>query len=192
MMDLKTFAVAVYSKAGVADACLMLQDHNQVDVPLLLFCGWYGSFYGPLQPGQLNVATAISKQLGGHVIKPLRQARRWMKNRSFSSGNATEEAARGGNHESGADHDLRWNNLREQIKSAELTAELLLLDAFENIVIDQTNPTGKAPHQFTETDIRHNLYMMLKSGAETNNIDNLLELISSACMETANTGTGQP
>ena len=40
------FALAVYQKPGVSDACLLLQDRHGCNVPLLLFAAWAGAERG--------------------------------------------------------------------------------------------------------------------------------------------------
>ena len=106
MTDIKTFAIRVYSKPGITDACLTLQDEQAIDVPLLLFCGWYGVYAGAIPDDVFVRARALSQTLGEHVIYPLRQIRRWMKNKHS---------------------DADWIKLREAIKRQELEAELWLL-----------------------------------------------------------------
>lgn len=169
MMELKTFAVTVYSDTDVADACLSLQDENQVDVPLLLFCGWYGAFYGQLPAQHLQQALEISRQLGTHLIKPLRDARRWMKTHSVE-----------------VDVEQRWSQLREEIKRAELDAELLMLDTLSTLVLkfaehaDAVNAT-----QQQQTDILQNMHLLLAPQTTTAAAEQNLRLISRACLETA-------
>jgi len=104
--ELKTFAVRVYSAPGVSDACLALQDEQAVDVPLMLFAGWYGVHAGVMPDEVFEPAQQLSQQLGQNLIYPLRRIRRWMKNGL------------------GDDH---WHQLREAIKRNELDAELMLL-----------------------------------------------------------------
>lgn len=175
MIELKTFAVSVYSETGVAEACLTLQDENNVDVPLLLFCGWYGACYGRLPSEQLTLATGISRQLGAHLIKPLRQTRRWMKTHSVE-----------------ADTEQRWNTLREEIKRAELSAELLMLDTLSAMAVNSAGSTGVnadkgADDRQTRLDIiRHNLSLILEPETSLPDThEHLLKLISAACLDTA-------
>ena len=40
------FALAVYQKPGVSDACLLLQDRHGCNVTLLLFAAWAGAERG--------------------------------------------------------------------------------------------------------------------------------------------------
>lgn len=184
MMDLKTFAVAVYSEPGVAPACLTLQDNNQVDVPLLLFCGWYGALYGQLALPDLRRAVEISHQLGAHLIKPLRQTRRWMKTHSVDA--AT---------------DARWNTLREDIKRAELAAELLMLDTLQAQFHRPPSATEQTETERVQPDIqkqaiRHNLRLLVSDThaaeapvRDNDDIaatrDNCLEQVGHACFITA-------
>ncbi|MDP2126588.1 MAG: TIGR02444 family protein [Pseudohongiella sp.] len=174
MMEIKTFAVAVYSIAGVAQACLTLQDRNNVDVPLLLFCGWYGASYGRLSQQQLSQATEMSQQLGAYLINPLRGARRWMKTNRLISDNSGVDAS------DNVTGEQAWDSLREQIKSAELKAELLLLDALASTVIAEKCQDHPFLLQATVSDIQHNLDMLATGGDKE-----LLALIIAACSDTA-------
>ena len=41
-----TFSLGVYSKPGVAPACLVLQEKHRLDINLLLFAAWAGAAHG--------------------------------------------------------------------------------------------------------------------------------------------------
>lgn len=175
MMELKTFAVTVYSETGVAQACLTLQDQEHVDVPLLLFCGWYGTCYGQIPCAQLTQAREISKQLGNRLIKPLRQVRRWMKTHSVDIRS-----------------ELRWNTLREDIKRAELEAEMLMLDTLASMVASAGDDAGAnfiasasgQPDQ--QAVILHNLRLLVQhDNVISGDTEQLLQLISAACFRAA-------
>lgn len=149
MMELKTFAVAVYSEPGVEQTCLELQDQHHVDVPLLLYCGWYGACCGRIPDETLARARQTSAQLSDHVIKPLRKARRWMKTRQP----AVSDSGPG----SAAETDDGWQALREQIKASELKAELLLLDMLGR-ELKETREQGEGRDMLA--DIQHNLRLL--------------------------------
>lgn len=175
MMELKTFAVAVYSEPGVADACLALQDNHHADVPLLLFCGWYGVYYGQLPSTQLTQASEISRRLGSRLIKPLRKARRWMKTHSVD-----------------VESEQRWSDLREDIKRAELHAELLMLDTLATMVANAGDEAGanfiaSTSGQPNQQDvILHNMRLLIKPDAtRSDDHEQLLQLISAACFRAA-------
>lgn len=71
------YAVALYARQDVAQACLYLQDHHGLNVNVLLFCVWTGdSGYGPLAIDALT--PIITPCLAWHdaVVAPLRRLRR--------------------------------------------------------------------------------------------------------------------
>jgi uncharacterized protein (TIGR02444 family) len=126
MMTLEAFAITIYRKPEVADACLTLQQALGVDVPVLLFCAWYACTRGELDDKMLAQVIESSRPFSLHVVQPLRQARRWMKQPADSQ-KAIMMAA---NQEA-------WQFLREKIKSIEISAELLWLDALQNLTESQ-------------------------------------------------------
>lgn len=100
------FSLQVYSRPGVAPACLSLQDRRGTDVNLLLhalWCGARGYFISPVERQTLCEAVSDWHE---NVVKPLRHARRWMKGSQTACG--PEAAA-----------------LRQAIKKQELQAERL-------------------------------------------------------------------
>jgi uncharacterized protein (TIGR02444 family) len=74
MSEFWDWAVAVYARPGVAEACLELQDTYRQNVPLLLWAAWRG--------GDVAAAAALARQWDGEVIAPLRGVRRRLKGRS--------------------------------------------------------------------------------------------------------------
>src|SRR5690606_3017000 len=99
--DLWTFATRAYAEPGVAEACLRLQDEAGADV-CLLFAALWSAACGPglLGPEDLDALDDLVAPWREQVVRPLRQARRWMK---------------------AAGHDP--DPLRDRIKAAELAAE---------------------------------------------------------------------
>jgi uncharacterized protein (TIGR02444 family) len=125
-MTLDTFAIAVYRKPEVADACLTLQEELGLDVPVLLFSAWFACTCGKIDEKMLAEVIDRSRPFSLHVVQPIRQVRRWMKQPAESQktimASANEEA---------------WQSLRERIKSIEISAELLWLDALQNLTESQ-------------------------------------------------------
>jgi len=125
-MTLDTFAIAVYRKPEVADACLTLQEELGLDVPVLLFSAWFACTCGKIDEKMLAEVIDRSRPFSLHVVQPIRQVRRWMKLPADSQKPmmiaANEEA---------------WQSLRERIKSIEISAELLWLDALQNLTESQ-------------------------------------------------------
>ncbi len=74
MSEFWDWAVAVYARPGVAEACLELQDTYGQNVPLLLWAAWRG--------GDVAAAVAMARQWEGEIAAPLRGVRRRLKGRS--------------------------------------------------------------------------------------------------------------
>jgi len=74
------FSLAVYRKPGVADACILLQDTASVDVNVLLFVCWLGVIRdAPMDETEVRDIVARTADWREHVVRPLRDVRRWMK-----------------------------------------------------------------------------------------------------------------
>jgi uncharacterized protein (TIGR02444 family) len=74
------FAVAVYQKPGVSDACLLLQDRHGCNVTLLLFAAWAGAEHGvALTADEVAAAGNAVRPWHGEVVEPLRVVRRRLK-----------------------------------------------------------------------------------------------------------------
>src|SRR5689334_755005 len=74
------FALTVYQKPGVSDACLLLQDHYGCNVPLLLFAAWAGAACSVALTA--DEVAAAGKAVGpwhGEVVESLRVVRRRLK-----------------------------------------------------------------------------------------------------------------
>ncbi len=74
MSEFWDWAVAVYAKPGVAEACLDLQDAYGQNVPLLLWAVWRG--------GDVASAVTLARFWEGEVVAPLRGVRRCLKGRA--------------------------------------------------------------------------------------------------------------
>ena len=102
------FSLRVYRRAGVAPACLRLQDGYDVDVNLLLYCCWRGSVDGVAMPqSDIDGAMRLVDVWRESVVRPLRETRRRMK------------AGYEGFDRTGSDA------LRSEVKRLELDAERL-------------------------------------------------------------------
>lgn len=74
------FALLVYRRDGVADACLALQESHGVDVNVLLFCCWLGeSGRGALTPDEMAAALALVDEWHQEVVRKLRAVRNRIK-----------------------------------------------------------------------------------------------------------------
>jgi uncharacterized protein (TIGR02444 family) len=74
--DLWTFALEVYSRPGVSEACLWLQDRRSLDVDMLLFALWHGVTRGELDASLLERADSFSRVWSSRVVRRLRALRR--------------------------------------------------------------------------------------------------------------------
>jgi uncharacterized protein (TIGR02444 family) len=77
--DLWSFALDLYNKPHVSDACLLLQDEGNVDVPILLFAVWLMGASIPLSKIEIGEIDRSLKDWRLEVIVPLRTIRRRLK-----------------------------------------------------------------------------------------------------------------
>jgi len=74
------FALVLYSRPGVAEALLRLQDRDGFDVNLILFALWSGAVLRRrLDAADLAAAEAAAKPLSNDIVAPLRALRRRLK-----------------------------------------------------------------------------------------------------------------
>jgi len=74
------FALDVYRRPGVSDACLQLQEPYHLDVNLLLFSGWTGAFgMGRLSGEELSRCRDAVAGWHDSVVRGLRGVRRILK-----------------------------------------------------------------------------------------------------------------
>jgi len=104
------FSLRTYRVSGVPEACLALQDELGADVNMVLYCCWAGDRSAALDGPAFQRAFEFSSQWATEVVRPLRHARRWMKQEGCAEGPVDREACLA---------------LREQIKGTELAAEKL-------------------------------------------------------------------
>lgn len=171
-MKLDAFAITVYRQPDVAEACLTLQEIIGLDVPILLYCAWFGYCYGDMKDVLLAQAVEKSTPYANMVVKPLRHARRWMK-----------DVAQNQNGMHTAENSQPWHKLREQIKAVEISAELLWLEALESITGQHELKHQTETHN---TDLVNNMQrycQTLRSIRELEDLDVplLLSRIAGAC-----------
>lgn len=116
--QLWSFMLQVYSRPGIAQSCLALQDRYGVDIPLFL-----SALYACLDGRRVDRAAVSTLDRAcadwrRHVILPLRQIRRRMKGPDLL-----------GTHPHAPD-------LRERIKAAELQAERVEADMHATLIAD--------------------------------------------------------
>jgi uncharacterized protein (TIGR02444 family) len=74
-----TFSLRYYRQAGVAEACLELQDRSSVDVNVLLFLLWSASRQRHLPDDQVQALANKVRDWQADVVVPLRNLRRRLK-----------------------------------------------------------------------------------------------------------------
>ena len=111
-----TFATGAYARAGVAEACIALQDEFDIDVALLLFTAWAGAEAGlTLSPDHLAAAAAGVSDWRDEIVAVLRSVRRRLRSGPAPAPDAATEA------------------LRDEVKWAELSAERIELAWLEQL-----------------------------------------------------------
>ena len=114
------YATASYDRPGVAESCLWFQDHCRGDVPIILFISWC-SMRGVLVDHQLLAQVEQTVSVWHRdVVAPLRGLRRELKRDSKGIAQETVFA------------------FREKLKTLELEAEHLELNALATLSYDKT------------------------------------------------------
>lgn len=106
-----TFSLSLYRTPGVPAACIALQDECGVDVNVLLFALWLASQGRALKPHDLAQADSAVAAWREEAVRPLRAARRFLKE-APAAFDAVASAA-----------------LRDKVKAAELESERLQQEA---------------------------------------------------------------
>jgi len=78
-MNFWSFSLQLFSRPGVAPACIALQDGLGLDVNLLLYCCWHGRACRKLDDEDLRRAIAAVEGWQREVVQPLRAVRRRLK-----------------------------------------------------------------------------------------------------------------
>lgn len=121
MQDLWNFAVRLYARPGVEDACLSLQEAGG-DVCLLLAGAWLQRRGVPCRQTYLEALLALAAPWQREVVTPLCQLRRHWR--------------------TSAEADGELASLRERIKQLELEAERLLLQRIETLAENWPSEDG--------------------------------------------------
>ncbi len=127
--DFWPFSLRVYGKPGVPPACLALQNDHSLDVNLLLYCSWLGVHGVELDAATLARVLAFATPWSEHVVRPLRQARTWMKQADDARKQLPPDA---------------YAELRESIKTIELAAERLQQLGLEAMTLRSVSTSVRA------------------------------------------------
>lgn len=111
MTDLWSFALSLYGRPAVAEACLHWQDQRQARVNLLLWLMWLGHRQLAVGDSELQRADAMIAGWNEQITQPLRELRRQLKQAALDDGAV--------------------GVVREHIKTAELAAERYELQQLE-------------------------------------------------------------
>ncbi len=111
--DFWQFSVDIYARAGVADACLRLQDRDGLDLNLVLFCLWCGATGRALETQALQAAVAACRPWREQVLLPVRAIRRRLRG--------------------GIEHAPGTDAFRAEVKALELQAERMQQDLLRQL-----------------------------------------------------------
>jgi uncharacterized protein (TIGR02444 family) len=120
-MRLWDWALAVYARQPVAEACLHLQDAHGQNVPYLLWAAWMA---GEGRAANLEEAARMMRTWDAEVGAPLRGVRRALKPPRPPVGDAAKEA------------------LRDAVKAVELQGERVLMESLEALSAPLGGPPG--------------------------------------------------
>ncbi len=110
--DLWEFCQRLYAEPGIEELCLYLQDQQQVNVLILLWCAWLDVRKEELADDILHSGYRRVRRVNDPALVPLRQARRFIKAEASLSAEVAEQ-------------------VRGHILAAELAIEKSLLQALE-------------------------------------------------------------
>ncbi|MES3006959.1 MAG: TIGR02444 family protein [Pseudomonadota bacterium] len=156
------YAHRVYSKSGVSQCCLSLQDLYGLDVNLLLFACWHARTRGLFERALLEDALVLSAQWADHVVKPLRGARRWMKKQTESDAVLDESVL-----------TADFYRLREQIKGLELQCEQFQENSLEALT---KAPLLSLSEEMQIASAAYNLHYILLSTINSQHFPRPLQL----------------
>jgi uncharacterized protein (TIGR02444 family) len=140
------YSLALYSRPGVAEACLALQDQYGLDVNILLFCTWCGD-EGPgrLQPEQISRCLSATREWQQRVIQPLRAVRRFCAQPSA----VVDERLDG----------LVRDHLKQSAQGVELDAEHIEQLILAGLVTESTRSPQPAAQRLADAIANLHLYL---------------------------------
>lgn len=142
--DFWAFSLDVYRQAGVAEACLELQDRLEADVNLVLFAAWVGASGRRLSSCEIQAASDLVREWQRDVVKVLRLLRRRLKVGPPPAPNSQTDA------------------LREAIKATELSAERIEQETLSQL---RNARLLERPPEDPVGAMVHNIVSMLRNDA---------------------------
>jgi uncharacterized protein (TIGR02444 family) len=133
MSDLWAWTLKAYDAPGVAEACLSLQDHNEQNVPLMLWAAWVAVTGRRPDEETIEAACDAARAYDTVVVAPLRAVRRTLKAPIPDIDNDHREA------------------LRQQVKALELDAERRLMLELEALAPAPSGAPRRAIDGLAET-----------------------------------------
>lgn len=127
------WALAAYAKDGVPEACLILQDHFEQNVPLLLWGAWNAATGRRPDEETVEAACDMARAYDRVVVSALREVRRTLKNPVPDIETEHREA------------------LRRQVKALELDAERRLMLELETLSPAPDGPARRPLEGLAET-----------------------------------------
>jgi len=122
------FAVALYTRDGVASLCLRLQDEHQLDVPMVLACVWLTYCGHGVDPARLDVMLDAAEPVNARVER-IRAVRR-----EIGTARAEEPG---------------WQEAYAHLQTAELAGERVELRAIERAVLGAMGEDEPRDHSNT-------------------------------------------
>jgi len=122
------FSLGFYRRAGVADACIALQEAAGIDVNLLLFLLWHATLCHELSIAEVQALEEKVAPWRNAAVIPLRSVRRALKSPNFANETALVPAA-------------TTEFFRTRIKAVELEAERLQQEAMHELA--RASPLGR-------------------------------------------------
>jgi len=152
------FSLKTYAAPGVAGECLSLQDNFGIDVNLLLFSAYMGAEGTVLTGDDMAEISALVRDWHEQVVKPLRSARRAIKQIHAPPSASTRKPV---------------ESLRNQVKALELDAEKIEQDMLGEWARTRVPVTSDA-----ESAICRNIQLLLEfsgAAADTTSVPALLQ-----------------
>ncbi|MCQ8186420.1 TIGR02444 family protein [Parvularcula maris] len=108
-VSLWAYAIEVYTRPGVKERLLKLQDRYYLDVNILLWCLWCGRYGFGFEADEVEAIFEGVRDMSLHAVKPLRNVRRFLSSprEGFT--------------------DAEFCALRDEVLRLEITAEEMVL-----------------------------------------------------------------
>ena len=132
--DFSAFSIGLYRQPGVEDCCLRLQDECGLDVNVVLFCYWFGARHGLIEEALWQRIDSISCLWQAGLVRPLREARRWLKKTALEASEDREK-------------------LRQRIQEEEIAAELLQQKVMQQACAGATREEGGQPAESARRNV---------------------------------------